>query len=516
MGLRQPSKVQTFFAQAAAGTQQQAQAREKLKKPQALGGSAAAGTAMVAATTQAQQAQTAKVGEAAQSASKDLVAKVPTSQTAAVITGQPATPAQTAAPGIAANVPAATDIMKTAESGDMAAVESTATAINANIDNITNQINDLNDKLRSASAADAAAINIEKDRLTKLLTEYQDKVTKENLGQIAGPSTFETEMEAQQRVLAEEGGGNIGKLKAAFGSRWTPKYGGLQSQIYGKDIENIQEQAAAGLRERERSKIESEAALGEYGQTIERGKKGYEETLDTESKKLDILKSSPEQLSTMTKVELEKLFGADKAAQLFEFNAQGTVSGTKTSKVRQALEDARKAAVTEQGKIESAKQTAKNKKVEEYAATYFPRDKYGTPLGNPDINKMKQTLNSANSTVEIYPELGPKLDQYKLSLANIENQLRNAVKRADKNEIDKALGLINTLRDEWKNDVGAAINAKTKSIIESDKKREKERNQTMENIGRGALAVATGGVSEIKPVRQAASWAGSKVKSWFK
>lgn len=381
MGLRQPSKTGAFFAQAAAGTQQQEEARKKLKKPQALGGAASAGTEMVAAQTQAQKDVTGQVKEQTGKAATEVVAAPIKSTTAEVI----ATPiASTESPipstqlegisrssGFANTMRMAMaqhqktkDLMsidELAQAGDIAEIESRNIRHEQTINSINNQINNLNDQLKKATAADIKAINDEKTRLTNLLQSYQDKITKENLGQMAGPSAFETEMQAREQILAQRGD-NVGKLAAIFGPSWSgKKRGALESQIYGKDLEAIQQQAAAGLSAKERATREGESALEGFTEQLGRSKKAFTETLDKESTKLDILKKTPEELAGYTKKELTELFGADQVKNLFSFSSDqsnATVTGTKLSSTRKELEDRLTKEKSAQEKIAGAKTTA--------------------------------------------------------------------------------------------------------------------------------------------------------------
>jgi hypothetical protein len=362
MGLRQPSKTATFFAQAGAGAQRQKEAREKLKTNQALGGSAGVGTQMVAATTEAQKAATAKVGTAGEAAAKDIVAKNVGGQTAAAIAGTPTTS------GVASvYTPPKLTTVASGETGDVAAVEASGKAVENEINTITSQINDLNTQLANANALEAKSINDEKTRLSELLKSYQDKLEKEKLGQIAGPSSFETEMATREQILADEGQ-DVAKLAAIFGPRWNAqRYGALASQIYGKDLEAIQEKAAAGLQEREESKLGTESALKQYSQQLSASKKAYEEKLDADSKKLELLKKSPQELTAYTRKEMEDLFGKDTAEKLFDFASSdptATVTKTEASKTKQTLEEALKTQQSEQLKIAGETTKAQTKKEE--------------------------------------------------------------------------------------------------------------------------------------------------------
>lgn len=387
MGLRQPTRIGTFFAQAKAGAEQQKEAREKLKKPQALGGAAAAGTQMAAAQTGAQQQATQQVKDTTTKATTDLVAGNVGGQTAMAITGGTATP-----------VPSVVKVAS-GETGDVAAVEKSGTEINNNIAAINNQITALDTKLTSASTEEAKAINDEKTRLNALLTGYQEQLSKGNLGQVAGPSAFEQQMSERESLLASDAG-NIAKLASIFGPRWVAgRYGGLASQIYGKDLEAIQEAAGAGLSEREKAKRLREASLKQYSETLGASKKAFEEKLDTASSKLDILKKSPEELAGYKKDELIKLFGED-ANKLFTFDANGNVTGTLRSSTRSALDKTLKDQEAEQLKVAGETTKAQTKKEEIFKTA--EANIFGDTKSGGGIAAFKnQTSNAINNAQRI-------------------------------------------------------------------------------------------------------------------
>ncbi len=406
MGLRQPSKTGAFFAQAAAGTQQQEEARKKLKQTQALGGAASAGTGMVAAQTEAQKGVTEQVKEQTGQAASTMVAAPIKSATAEAI-ATPTTTVSTPSYGPqVVNRPAGTNIQtqisdvqseiakrisqgakdadlvgirqylaglqaqsttnqssidELAQAGNVAAIEKRGQALTTAIGQINSEIEKLDDQLSAANAADAKKINDEKTRLTTLLQSYQDKLTKENLGQMATTSTLEEELLAREKLLAEQGD-EVGKLKSLFGKTWEgKKRGGLESQIYSKDLEAIQEAASAGLAAKERATRTGEAALTGYTEQLDRSKKAFTEALDKDSKKLEILKMDPKELSGYTRKELTDLFGADQAKKLFSFSSDkddATVTGTTSSSTKKALADRLTKATEEQAKIAGAKTTA--------------------------------------------------------------------------------------------------------------------------------------------------------------
>lgn len=510
MGFRQPSATGAFFAQAKAGAEQQKQAREKLQKPQALGGSAAAGTQMVAATTGQQQQATKQVQETGQKAATDI--KVDQGKLGTAVTTAVAPPAPTPA-----TQPVAEMKMDTGESGDVAAVEASNKAITDAMGSTQTQIDQLNRSLSTANEQDRAAIQAEKTRLEGVLRGYQEKLSKENLGQIAGPSTFEQQMLEREQLLASEQG-NVGKLAALFGKS-RGKYGALESQIYGKDIEAIQEAAKTGLQEKAEAERGADVATERYSEQLKESQKGVETTLKKESDKLDILKMTPDELSKYNKQQLTDLFGAD-VNNLFNFEGDKPVS-TKATSTRKALEDRLTQLKTEAGKFEGAKSKAQQVSIEKVQNEFFPKDQYGNELGNKDINAMMKTINSGDKLVGLAPETQGVMDKYKGNLANIENQMRNAAKRGDRAGVEQAQNLIKNLRAEWTAEIKAITQRVREGMQQPSGPTVAEqiisggRPITAENVGRQALAVATGGISEAKPVRQAASWVGSKVKKLF-
>ena len=367
MGIRQPTRTGTFFAQAKAGAEQQKEARETLKKPQALGGSAAAGTAMVANTTGALQTATQEVKTAGAETAANVgtgIAGITPTATSAVYSGttQPPTPVA-ALPG---------------DSGTVDDVNKAETTINNEIKATTDAINALNDKIKTANAADAKLLLEQKAKLEKILQDAQDKLTKGNLGQIAGPSTFETEMEKREAVLAEKGG-NVGKLATIFGPRWNAKkYGGLSSQIYGKDLEAIQQDAAAGLEEQDRTEERADVAEKDYVEGIASGKLKVAEKLKSEQDKLDFLKKTPQELAAYSKDELKKIFGfedktdangvvTNQIDKLFNFDASGKSTGSKLTATQLALTDRNKTLADDLTKIPELKTKALTRQDEAFA-----------------------------------------------------------------------------------------------------------------------------------------------------
>lgn len=371
MGLRQPSQIATFYKQAASGAEQQKKAREKLKQQtpegqpvQALGGSAAAGTQMVAATTGAQQQATQQVKQKGQ----DLQAAVSGDK----ITTPTAT--ATAYTGASSNVLGA-DAVQTSMADTIKdpsqvqegtqtlkifgknfvipkfvtkdSYESGIETLTQNQTKIQNSLDVVNDALKKhdegvgvLSAQDLKNLQSAKEQLMTEWQKFDDAIRKENLGQIGLQSGGEIAMEDRERALAEEGG-NIGKLASIFGPRFNArKYGALASQIYGKDLEAIQEAAAAGLKERDVSKQEAGAAEQQYISQLGTSKESVEKKVKTEQDKIDALNLGWEDLKNRgeTLASLAKIFGSEtEAKKYFNFDDKGNLVSDKRSKVREEL-----------------------------------------------------------------------------------------------------------------------------------------------------------------------------------
>jgi hypothetical protein len=423
MGLRTPSRFKTFGAQAQAGAEKQKQARENLMQPgqatkSALGGRASSGTQMVANTTGAQQAATQKVQETQTQATKDLQVD-PTKLGTATVTAiggtakpPPATTtAQTTPPpveytgGLSATDDSSKDtttstIDTAVQSGDVGTVETTITNLGNDITNITNTINEINDQISKATAEDAQKLQAEKDRLIGLRETYIKKRKEENLGQIAGQSQEEIDAQKQAILLAKRGPSNVSQLATVFGKR-SAMDPALASQIYGKDLEALQGEAAKALSESERAKLAADEADKQYVEQIDASKKAYEEKFKDEDRKTKLLAMTPEELKGVTKDEVEQLFGKDMAEQLFDFNEKGYVSNAQLSKTREILEKNLTAKKELKTKAETDKDTAIANKEKQFTDT--EKDAYGD-VDNPGTIKI--FLDDTNTR---YTNLGRKL-----------------------------------------------------------------------------------------------------------
>lgn len=463
MGIRQPSRTATFFKQAQAGAEAQKEARETLKKPQALGEAAAAGTQMVAATTGAQQQATQQV----KTAGADTTAKV-----GAGI----ATVAPTATSTVYAGTKAPTGSTPREADGaidTVAEVDTTATNIKNDIKATTDQINAINAQIATANTADAKLLQEKKVELEKILQDAQDKITKENLGQIAGPSTFETEMAQREKLLAEEGG-NIAKLRAIFGPRFdSTKYGALSSQIYGKDLEAIQEEAAAGLEEKARTEERADVAEKEYKEGIASGKLKVAEKLKSEQAKLDFLKKTPEELSAYSKDELKKIFGFEDDNQinkLFNFDAStGKSTGSKLTATQLALANRNKELADSLAKNELERPKALAREEKEFEKV--KGEAFGTPdkTGSIDNNinylnnklqAAEKQLNRINSTPEWRRARGDSkraaeartaADVLRKGVAELNKLKKDAETAVSEKNKTKLLELQNKIRDQYTN-----------------------------------------------------------------
>ncbi len=461
MGLRQPSRTATFFKQAAAGAQQQKEARETLKAPQALGGAAAVGTQMVAATTGAQQQATQQVQQAGQ----EVKAKTDVSQL----------PGATATAGVATSVDpskvgtAVNNIQSWQFRGlpgdyqNISYQSSVASAAQKDAADLQAAINKIDEDLKTATAADQKALLDKKTELEKTLLDYENKLSKENLGQIAGPSTFETEMGQREKILATEGQ-NIGKLRALFGPRFdSKKYGALASQIYGKDLEAIQEAATAGLEEKQRAETGTETALKGYKEGISQRKKDVAETAKTQGERIRGLQIGAAGLISegFTEADIRKLYGND-FDKYFEIKDGKVID--KFTKTRQALVDtktARDAAVktATDSKKQSEEQAFKN-----IQSQLVKKDEYGRVTGG----QLVQAKNAIRPPGDRMPTIG-KLSRdeaknaaaaftnaknsYQEKLTGIENKFNNA---QTLQQIEEAQQLLTKAQNEYRQELSNA------------------------------------------------------------
>ena len=433
MGLRTPSRFKTFGAQAQSGAEKQKEARENLMQPgqatkSALGGRASAGTAMVANTTGAQQAATQKVQETQTQATKDLKVdptKLGTATVAAIggtVKPPPATTTSTTSTtdtkpppveysgGLSATDESKKDVttntIDTAvQSGEVGTIETTITNLSNEITSITNKINEINDQISKATAQDAEKLQAEKDRLIGLRETYIKKREEENLGQIAGQSQEEIDAQKQAILLAQRSPSNVAKLATVFGKR-SAMDPALASQIYGKDLEALQGEAAEALSESERAKIAAGEADEQYVAQLDASKKEYEEQFEDEDRKAKLLGMTPEELKGVTQKEAEELFGKDMADRLFDFK-DGYISDAQLSKTREILQKNLAAKKELKTKAETDKDTAIANKEKQF--TDIEKEVFGD-VDNPgaistfkDINQ--QQLSSISGRLEKVKEV---------------------------------------------------------------------------------------------------------------
>jgi len=471
MGLRKPSRVQTLFAQAASGTQQQEEARQKLKKPEALGGSASMGTGMVAAQTEAQKGVTQKVSDTATEMATNVAGTkiaTPTSTAGAYTTNTPSE--VTAAEGVKSidvdtskafndtfqvvlppnpnnivfpqgatfNVPNFSSV----EAYSIDELNKNLTTIDSALENINKAITAHNAGISDLSASDIKNLEAQKEKLMTEWNKYNDALTKENLGQIAGPSTFETDMEASQQTLAARGGGNVGKLQAAFGSRWAPtstEAKALASQMYGKDLEAIQEAASAGLSEKERANRQNLASIEAYKKQLDTSKKSVEDKVESETNKVNALKNGWETLKKQGEnlESLSKLFGSpEEAKKYFAFDAQGNLTGDRRSEQLTKLSSTADALKTEKGKTQGKIETNQNKIFTDLRDSIISKDQYGNPTGGA-LTTLKNQINSSGDQTFIN------------NLAVVENEINNAIDAKDTERLKAAQQKLNNLSIEF-------------------------------------------------------------------
>jgi hypothetical protein len=497
MGLRTPSRFSTFLSQAKAGAEKQKEARENLMQPgqatkSALGGKASAGTAMVTATTGAQQDATKKVQETQTQATKDLKVdptKIGTNTVNTIV----GSPVSTVTPemgndqdiisggpsGISALIPSDTkppDLMALANNKDISSsdIDSKVSQIDSNIDTINNNIERINTLLTDASAKDAQKLQAEKDRLTKLRDEYVKKRDEENLGQIAEQSQAEIDAQNQAILLAERGPSNVSKLATVFGKR-SAMDPALASQIYGKDLEALQGEAAEALSESEQSKLAADQADKQYVEQIDASKKAYEEQFEDEDRKAALLAMTPNELKGVTQTEVEELYGKELANKLFDFK-DGYVSDTTVSQTRVALDKK----LTDLKNSKSKADQAKAKVVERLQNEFLPKDQFGNPQPNA-VERLQQALSGV-------------ADSFQQNIANMtgyQKQLENAISKGDVKKAREIKGKMDTYLGETIMSANIERGRRVQQFVEREKERERSQNNRIIN------AVATGGLSEV-------------------
>lgn len=509
MGFRQPSQVSAIFAQTKSGAEQQKRARDKLKTPTALGGAATAGTGMIASKTKAQTEATEQVKGTTAQAQKDLkVDPTKFTETVTAIGGTvkppPATTTSTTSTtdtkpppveytgGISELIPSDTkipDLMAlVANDKDLIAssvIDSEVREIDSNINKINTNIERINTLLTDASAKDAQNLQAEKERLIKLREEYVKKRDEENLGQIAGPSALETTLSEREQLLAaqdpylEDGTDtSIAKLSSILGPRWKSKSAAskaLASQVYGKDLETLGEQAAAGLRESERAKIAADEADEQYVAQLDASKKAYEEQFEDEDRKLELLGMTPKELKGVTQKEVEELYGKELANELFDFK-DGYVSDTTVSQTRVALDKK----LTDLKNSKSKADQAKAKIVERLQNEIFPKDEFG----NPQPNTVERLQNELTGVADAFQNNIGTMTKY-------QKELENAVSKGD---VLSARYLKDKM-DTYLNETIQSANAERNRRAEEVRNRQKEKERSQSN--RGVNALVTGGLSEI-------------------
>ena len=180
----------------------------------------------------------------------------------------------------------------------------------------------------------------------------------------------------------------------------------LASQIYGKDLEALQGEAAEALSESERAKIAAGEADEQYVAQLDASKKEYEEQFEDEDRKAKLLGMTPEELKGVTQKEAEELFGKDMADRLFDFK-DGYISDAQLSKTREILQKNLAAKKELKTKAETDKDTAIANKEKQF--TDIEKEVFGD-VDNPgaistfkDINQ--QQLSSISGRLEKVKEV---------------------------------------------------------------------------------------------------------------
>lgn len=504
MGLRTPSRFKTFGAQAKAGAEKQKEARENLMQSgqatkSALGGRASAGTQMVTNTTGAQQAATQKVQETQEQATKNLKVdptKLGTETVTAIggtVKPPPATTTSTTdttpppveyTGGISELIPSDTkipDLMALVEKNkdiSSSVIDSKVSEIDSNINKINNNIERINTLLIDASEKDAQKLQAEKDRLIKLREEYVKKRDEENLGQIAGQSQAEIDAQNQAILLAERGPSNVSQLATVFGKR-SAMDPALASQIYGKDLEALQTEAAGALSESERAKIAAGEADEQYLAQLDASKKAYEEQFEDEERKLELLGMTPKELKGVTQKEVEELYGKELANELFDFK-DGYVSDTTVSQTRVALDKK----LTDLKNSKSKADQAKAKIVERLRDEIFPKDEFG----NPQPNAVERLQNELSGVADAFQNNIGTMTKY-------QKELENAVSKGDVLSARYIKMQMDTLLNQTIQSANAERNRRVEQERERERQRQEERERSQSN--RAVNAIVTGGLSEV-------------------
>ena len=339
---------------------------------------------------------------------------------------------------------------------------------------INNNIERINTLLTDASAKDAQKLQAEKDRLTKLRDEYVKKRDEENLGQIAEQSQAEIDAQNQAILLAERGPSNVSKLATVFGKR-SAMDPALASQIYDKDLEALQGEAAAALSESEQSKLAADQADKQYVEQIDASKKAYEEQFEDEDRKAALLAMTPNELKGVTQTEVEELYGKELANKLFDFK-DGYVSDTTVSQTRVALDKK----LTDLKNSKSKADQAKAKVVERLQNEFLPKDQFGNPQPNA-VERLQQALSGV-------------ADSFQQNIANMtgyQKQLENAISKGDVKKAREIKGKMDTYLGETIMSANIERGRRVQQFVEREKERERSQNNRIIN------AVATGGLSEV-------------------
>ena len=232
-------------------------------------------------STNAQQGENQKVGEATQAVAKNTtqgygnlseIGKAQGHVAAQREFAGQATPVLTTqikAPALNTATVADKDLQGVVDNNKTQVTNSTNRAIDANksvTDNYVNAGNALTDRGNAANGTGLAEKQLGETYQTDSdkLRDAQKQMTQGNLGQLAAPSNYELEQQQLAQVLADRQS-NVGKLKALYGSGYdSSKFGALDSNLLQGQFNDAQGKAKEGLAGLENAKKGSDRAREQY------------------------------------------------------------------------------------------------------------------------------------------------------------------------------------------------------------------------------------------------------------
>ena len=220
-------------------------------------------------STNAQQGENQKVGEATQAVAKNTTQGYGNLSEIGKAQGHVA--AQREFAGQATPVLTTTAAPLSAGTQTRAADNAinTATAVQGNkntTDKYVNAGNALTDRGNAANGTGLAEKQLGETYQTDSdkLRDAQKQMTQGNLGQLAAPSNYELEQQQLAQVLADRQS-NVGKLKALYGSGYdSSKFGALDSNLLQGQFNDAQGKAKEGLAGLENAKKGSDRAREQY------------------------------------------------------------------------------------------------------------------------------------------------------------------------------------------------------------------------------------------------------------